>query len=208
VSAPPVRVVVATGNPGKVREIREMLGGLPAEVCSLDGLGPVTFPDEGDEYAPNAAAKALAVAEQLGEIAVADDSGLEVDALDGGPGPLSARYGGPGLDAGGRVAHLLEALAGVPARERGARFVCVAALALPGGACETFRGECEGRILAARRGAGGFGYDPVFELPGGERTMAEVPADEKNRISHRGRAFAALRPRIVAALEAAAKGSG
>lgn len=203
-SRAPVRVVVATGNPGKVREIREILGDLPAEVCSLEGLGPVTFPDEGAEYAPNAAAKALAVAEQLGEIAVADDSGLQVDALDGGPGPLSARYGGPGLDDRGRVAHLLEQLAGVAAGERGARFVCVAALALPDGTCETVRGECEGRILEARRGEGGFGYDPVFELPDGERAMAEVPAEEKNRISHRGRAFAALRPRIVAALEAAA----
>lgn len=195
-----VRVVVATGNAGKVREIRALLGDLEADVCSLEGLGPVEFPDEGAEYAPNAAAKALAVAQQLGEIAVADDSGLEVDALDGAPGPLSARFGGPDLDDRGRVAHLLEALSDVPVAERGARFVCVAALALPGGEVETFRGECPGRILEARHGDGGFGYDPIFELPDRGCSMAEIPAEEKNRISHRGRAIAALRPTLLQAL--------
>jgi XTP/dITP diphosphohydrolase len=190
-------VVVATGNPGKVREIRAILGALPAEVCSLEALGAVDFPDEGDEYAPNARAKALAVATQLGEIAVADDSGLEVDALDGGPGPLSARYGGPGLDDRGRVDHLLSALSGLPESQRAARFVCVAALAMPDGAVETFRGECAGRILVERSGEGGFGYDPVFGLPERGCSMAELSADEKDRISHRGRAFATLRPRLL-----------
>ncbi len=124
--------------------------------------------------------------------ALADDSGLEVDALSGAPGPRSARYGGPGLDDAGRVALLLRELDGVPAGRRGARFVCVAALATPDGECRTARGVCEGRILGAPRGSGGFGYDPVFAPEGGQRSMAELREDEKNALSHRGRAIAAL----------------
>jgi XTP/dITP diphosphohydrolase len=196
VSAVGVAVGLATGNPGKVREFAEILADL-----SLD-LRPVTpdvvFPAEGADYEPNAAAKARTLAEAWGLPALADDSGLEVDALDGAPGPLSARFGGPELDDAGRVAHLLAALGEVPRARRTARFVCVAALAHPDGRVVTRRGECAGRILAAPRGAGGFGYDPVFWVPELGAAMAELPAVEKNRISHRARALAALRPELAA----------
>ena len=117
-----------------------------------------------------------------------------------GPGPRSARYGGEGLDAAGRNARLLAELAGVPAQARGARFFCVAALALPEGSVRTASGECRGEILAAPAGAGGFGYDPIFRPAGFTVAMAELPEAEKNALSHRGRAFAALRPAIEAAL--------
>jgi XTP/dITP diphosphohydrolase len=191
-------LVVATGNPGKVVEIRAILGSLrlPAEeAIVLRALGPdeaVAFPEEGLDYAANAIAKARAVAEQLGMPAVADDSGIEVDALQGAPGPLSARYGGEELDDAGRVAKLLSALAGVAPANRGARFVCVSALATPEGEVSTARGECSGRILDAPRGEGGFGYDPVFAPEGRDESMAQLPEEEKNRISHRGRAFRKL----------------
>lgn len=189
-------IVVATGNRGKLVEIREILAELPIEWRSLAEAGPISLPEEGAEYEANALGKARAAAAATGLPAVGDDSGLEVDALDGGPGPLSARYGGPGLDDAGRVDRLLAALAGVEAGRRGARFVCWAALALPGGGEWTVRGECAGRILEERRGTGGFGYDPVFQVEGGDATMAELPAAEKNRISHRARAFLALADRI------------
>jgi len=195
------RLVVATSNPGKLRELRELLADLPAEVVGLAGLPPVQLPPEGSEYESNAAEKARAVASQLGVLAVADDSGLEVEALCGAPGPHSARYGGPQLDDAGRWERLLQALSQVPAGARGARFVCVAALALPSGEVFTARGECEGRILVEPRGRGGFGYDPVFALPESERSLAELSADEKNRISHRARALRALRPQLLRALE-------
>jgi XTP/dITP diphosphohydrolase len=154
------------------------------------------MPAEGDDYAANARAKALAVARAVGGPALADDSGLEVAALDGRPGPRSARYGGPGLDDAGRVARLLAELAASGSRDRRARFVCVAALALPDGTVETSRGECAGRMLAAPRGRGGFGYDPVFAPEGETRTLAELGEDEKNRLSHRARAVASLEPAL------------
>lgn len=191
------RLVVATSNRGKLEEIRAILGELGAQICSLEGLPAVEFPEEGSDYAGNALGKARAVAEQLGELAVADDSGLEVDALGGAPGPFSARYGGPDLDDAGRVEHLLQELTGTPAERRKARFVCFAALALPGGEGLTARGECPGRILTARRGLAGFGYDPVFQPEHCEQSMAELPVGEKNRLSHRGRAFRALRGDLI-----------
>jgi len=194
------RVVLASGNAGKLREVRELLAALPIELVGLDEVGGVALPEEGDDYAANAAAKALAAARASGQLAIGDDSGLEVDALGGAPGPRSARYGGPGLDDAGRTRALLAALAGVPAERRGARFVCVAALATPGGAVVTVRGECPGRIAAAPRGAAGFGYDPVFEVAPGGPTMAELPAAEKHRVSHRGRALRALEPELRARL--------
>jgi len=185
-------LVVATGNPGKLREIRAILAELPVTLSGLAEHPGVALPEEGDDYARNAAVKAEAVARATGLAAVADDSGLEVDALGGAPGPRSARYGGPGLDDAGRVARLLSALDGRSGDARGARFVCVAALARPGEETRTARGECAGRILEAPRGAGGFGYDPIFEVGAGGRAMAELLEDEKNRISHRARAFRAL----------------
>ncbi|TDJ11090.1 MAG: RdgB/HAM1 family non-canonical purine NTP pyrophosphatase [Deltaproteobacteria bacterium] len=184
--------VVATSNPAKLREIREILSELGVECVGLEGLPPITFPDEGDDYAENAARKARSAAEQFGRVAVADDSGLEVAGLDGGPGPLSARYGGPALDDSGRVAHLLAELGSSSGAARAARFVCVAALASPDGRVVTRRGECRGWIRKEPSGTSGFGYDPIFELESDGRTMAELDDAEKNRISHRARAFRAL----------------
>jgi len=197
VSSPTGELVVATGNAGKLREIREILAELPLRIRGLDEFAPIGFPDEGAEYAPNAIAKAETVARAIGLPALADDSGLEVDALDGAPGPLSARFGGAGLADHERAAHLLEQLREVGEAARSARFVCIAALAVPGRETVTARGECPGRILAAPKGEGGFGYDPVFEVAPGV-AMAELPADRKNAISHRGRALAALRDALVA----------
>jgi XTP/dITP diphosphohydrolase len=199
----PGRIFAATGNPGKLREFRTLLGDLALEVSSLEGQPRVDFPEEGTDYAVNAIEKARAVAEQLGQWALADDSGLEVSALNGAPGPLSARFGGPDLDDAGRVARLLEALDEVPASDRSARFVCVAALVGPSGERTVARGECSGRILAGVRGAGGFGYDPIFQPDGYEESMAELAGAVKDRISHRGRAFAALRSTLVEALSSA-----
>jgi XTP/dITP diphosphohydrolase len=186
------RIVVATSNAGKLREIRAILGEAAAGLCSLEGLASVRFPEEGADYRENAVAKAAAVASQLGEIAVADDSGLEVEALGGRPGPMSARYGGPGLGDAGRVQRLLAELGDLPSEQRGARFVCEAALATPEGLVITARGVCSGRVAEAPRGTAGFGYDPIFRVEGGERVMAELAADEKNAISHRALAFRAL----------------
>jgi len=195
------RLVVATGNAGKVREIEALLTDLPFEVSSLAGLPPVDFPEEGGDYAENAATKARVAAQTLGLPCVADDSGLEVDALGGAPGVYSARYGAPELDDAGRVAHLLAEIERSGASERSARFVCIAAFATPDGRVATRRGVCEGRIIAAPRGEGGFGYDPVFQPEGYDVSMAELPASTKDTISHRGRAFAELRTVIVDLLE-------
>jgi XTP/dITP diphosphohydrolase len=193
VSAPRATLVVATGNPGKLREISALLADLPLTLRSLRDFPGVRLPEEGGDYLENAHAKARAAAEQTGLPALADDSGIEVEGLGGAPGPHSARYGGPDLDDAGRVRHLLRALSGLVGDARRARFVCVAALALPDGSTHVARGECEGRVLEAPRGSGGFGYDPVFwssELHAG---MAELPEARKNEISHRARALRGLR---------------
>ena len=193
-------VVVATGNAGKLIEIRAILGSLPVSLRSLEAFPDVLLPEEGDDYEANAIAKAKAVARDAGRPAVADDSGLEVAGLEGGPGPFSARYGGPGLDDAGRVAHLLAELGEAQGAAREARFVCVAALATPDGVVETAWGECPGRILEKPQGQGGFGYDPVFSSTEAGKVMAELPAATKNAISHRGRAFLALQPAIERAV--------
>lgn len=183
---------MATSNPGKLLEFRALLGELPLSLRILSAFPDVLLPEEGDDYLANAENKAQVTARETGRPAIADDSGLEVDALDGRPGVYSARYGGPDLSDSERVERLLGELRGVAADQRSARFVCVAALALPDGRITTRRGVCEGSILAEARGAGGFGYDPVF-LPEGEKhAMGELAAAVKNRISHRGRAVAEL----------------
>jgi len=193
-------LVVATSNRGKVREIRSILQEFADSLVSLDAFPPMHFPEEGDDYAQNAAVKARTCALATGRLALADDSGLEVEALDGRPGVRSARYGGPGLDDAGRVSRLLEELRGVEGASRRARFVCEAALAHPDGRVEHARGTCEGRILDGPTGQGGFGYDPIFQPEGHAVSMAELSEPDKNRLSHRGRAFLALRERIQAAL--------
>ena len=186
------RVVIATSNHGKVEEILAILEDLAID---FRATGSLEFPDEGDDYAINALAKARAASRQLGAVAIADDSGLEVDALQGAPGPRSARFGGPELDDAGRLGKLLALLQGEPVRA--ARFVCIAALVTPEGVECTARGECHGRILAAPRGTSGFGYDPIFEVDGRGRSMAELEPEEKNRISHRAHAFRALSGRLA-----------
>jgi XTP/dITP diphosphohydrolase len=201
-SAAAREIVVATSNPGKLREFRALLADLPVRVCDLASVPGVTLPEEGDEYAANAAGKALAVALAAGRLALADDSGLEVAALAGAPGPRSARFGGPGLDDAGRVRALLAACAGARGAARAARFVCVAALATPGGDVFTTRGECRGRLLEAPSGGAGFGYDPIFVAEGTQVSFAELPELEKNGLSHRGMALRALAPRLRSALAA------
>ncbi len=186
------QIVVATSNPGKLREIRQILAEAPLLLCALDAYPAVSMPDEGDDYLENARRKAQVVAAATGRSAFGDDSGLEVSGLEGAPGPRSARFGGPGLDDVGRTAALLEAMRGLTGGDRVARFVCVAALASPDGQVWTARGECRGRILTSPRGRGGFGYDPIFQLEGRDAAMAELEESEKNRISHRARAFLAL----------------
>jgi XTP/dITP diphosphohydrolase len=194
-SNPSVRnseAVLATSNPGKLGEIREILSPLPLAIRPLSDFPGVVLPEEGADYEENAIAKAKAAAHFSDRVALADDSGLEVSCLGGAPGPLSARYGGPGLDDAGRVDALLEALANCSGEQRRARFVCIAALATPEGDIVTARGECAGHILDAPRGRSGFGYDPVFLVEGIGRAMAELSGSEKNQISHRASAFGAL----------------
>ena len=194
-------LLLASANPGKLAEFRALLAGLDIALSGLADFPGVELPAEGGDYRENAAAKARSACEGSGLPALADDSGLEVAALGGAPGPHSARYGGPGLDDRARLELLLAELAALPsarraAQAREARFVCVAALALPEGALHLARGECAGEILRAPQGGGGFGYDPVFRPADHNRSMAELPPAEKNRISHRARALAKLRPQL------------
>jgi len=191
-SARHMELVLATSNPGKLGEIREILRDLSLAIRPLSDFPGVILPEEGTNYEENAIAKARAAAQFSERVALADDSGLEVVGLGGAPGPLSARFGGPGLDDARRVDALLDALANCSGEQRRARFVCIAALATPEGELVTARGECGGHILAAPRGRSGFGYDPVFLVEGIGRAMAELPDAEKNRVSHRASAFGAL----------------
>ena len=196
------RLLVATHNEGKVREYADILGDLGIEWLTLDAAGVANdVAETEDTFRGNAVLKATAYAQQTGLLTLADDSGLEVDALGGRPGVLSARYGGPGLSAVDRYQRLLGELRDVPAERRTARFHCVTALAAPDGALlATADGVCEGVIALGPSGDGGFGYDPVFFLPQYGQTMAQLDAGEKNRISHRGRAAAAIAPQIHRAL--------
>jgi XTP/dITP diphosphohydrolase len=182
------RLLIATTNAGKQREYRDLLRELPAEIVFPNDLGiSLEVEEDGATFRENAAKKALALAKVSGLIALADDSGLEVDALGGEPGVRSSRYAGPGADDPRRRAFLLEKLRGVPP-PRKARFVCVIAIAAPGGEVRYAQGECRGEITLAQRGTNGFGYDPVFQPEGLTQTMAELPPEEKNQISHRARA--------------------
>lgn len=185
--APVKRLVLATQNPGKLREFRRLLAGLPLEVVAPADVGlTLDVPEEGDSYTAHSEAKAAAYAAAGRCLALADDSGIEVDALAGRPGVHSARYGGPGLDDAGRTALLLYELEGVPAERRTARYRAVVTIAGCGPA-RSFEATMEGRIATAQRGSGGFGYDPVFEIADG-RTSAELSEEEKDALSHRGKA--------------------
>jgi XTP/dITP diphosphohydrolase len=195
------RLLVATSNPGKVRELAEILAGLPVELVGLRDAGAGTPPEveeTGDTFMDNALIKARAYAAWSGLAAVADDSGLEVDALDGRPGVRSARYAGEHAGDQENLDLLLAELDGVPDEKRTGRFRCAAVLSAPGAGEWTAEAAWDGHILTAPRGAGGFGYDPVFLPDGWELTSAEVDAETKNAASHRFRAFSALRPGIEA----------
>ncbi|MBN2085872.1 MAG: RdgB/HAM1 family non-canonical purine NTP pyrophosphatase [Anaerolineales bacterium] len=188
------RLLIATTNPGKQREYRALLRDVPAEIVFPDELGiMLEVEEDGATFRENAVKKARALMRASGLISLADDSGLEVDALGGEPGVRSARYAGPGADDPKRRAFLLGKLLGVPAPRR-ARFVCVIAIAAPDGAVEYAEGECRGEITFGERGTNGFGYDPIFQLEGRAVTMAEIPPGEKNELSHRARAARAAVP--------------
>jgi XTP/dITP diphosphohydrolase len=208
------KLLLASANRGKLRELRAILEGLPVELVGLDDAGagePPEVEETGDTFLENALLKARVYADWSGLAAVADDSGLEVDALGGAPGVRSARYAGQGAGDQANLDKLLAELTGVPPERRTARFRCTAVLVDPGwgsgglkpGSPEG-RGEWhaeaawEGRLLDAPRGTGGFGYDPVFVPDGWDRTSAEVDQATKDAASHRGKAFRALRPAIEA----------
>ena len=192
------KLLVGTNNPGKIGEYEELLTDLPATL-------EITFParaglameveESGESFEENARIKALAYSQASGLVSLADDSGLEVDALGGAPGVHSARYVGPGATDVDRYRKLLDALDGVPEGQRSARFRCVVAIALPDGTVHTADGTCEGEIGFTPRGEHGFGYDPVFVVKGyAGQTMAELPPEVKNEISHRARALNAIQP--------------
>jgi XTP/dITP diphosphohydrolase len=194
-------LLLASANQGKLRELRTILEGLPVELVGLAeaGLGePSEVEETGDTFLENALIKARAYAEWAGMAAVADDSGLEVDALGGAPGVRSARYAGPGASDQANLDKLLAALDGVPPERRTARFRCAAVLVDPEVGEWHAEAAWDGRILDTPRGSGGFGYDPVFLPDGWDRTSAEVDQATKDAASHRGKAFRALRPAIEA----------
>ena len=183
-----MRFVLATHNPGKLREMGEILKDFGIEVVCPRDLGLTRDVEEtGTTFAENAMLKAKAICKAAGLPAIADDSGLCVDALGGAPGVYSARYGGEGLDDKGRYMLLLSSLRGAPTRA--AHFACAVACAFPNGDTLTAEGRCDGSIAYAPLGEGGFGYDPVFLLPGTGKTFGQLTQEEKSAVSHRGRAL-------------------
>jgi len=183
------KLLLATSNQAKVREYKSLLQSLPWELVTPVEQGITTRVSEvGDSLEENARLKATLLAAESQLLALADDSGLEVDALGGEPGRLSARYAGEGASDRDRVSYLLSRLKGVPWQKRSARFRCVIAIAIPDGEVEFCSGECRGVITFEPRGEQGFGYDPIFYLPELDKTMAELPLEVKNQVSHRGQA--------------------
>jgi XTP/dITP diphosphohydrolase len=195
----PQRLAIASKNPHKLRELGRICADWPVEWITVE-THPGPWPDveePHDTYLDNAAEKARAVASALRIAAVADDSGLEVDGLGGGPGPRSARFAGEDASDEENLAELISVVEGIPTAERRARYVCFAVMAAPDGRTLHASGVCTGTLVTERRGERGFGYDPIFvpdKTPG--RTMAELPDAEKDRISHRGHAFRALRRQL------------
>jgi XTP/dITP diphosphohydrolase len=188
------KLLLATNNKGKAREYKSLLSGIPFELVTPAEVGISTEVEEtGKTFEENAKLKATALAAESQLLTLADDSGLEVDALGGEPGTLSARYAGENASDSDRVNYLLSKMQGVPQEKRQARFKCVIAIATPDGKVELCSGECDGFIALRPKGNKGFGYDPIFYLPELGKTMAELPPEEKNRISHRARAAAKAR---------------
>lgn len=197
------KLVIATRNEGKTVEIARLLTGLSCEVISLQqfkNMAPVE--EDSPTFAGNAVKKATAVARFTGELALADDSGLEVEALNGKPGVLSARFAGPGAGDEANNRLLLKMLREVPAEKRGAVFKCAVAIVFPGGATYTVEEACKGRISETLRGDGGFGYDPLFIFEESGLTFAEMDLESKNRVSHRGKAMRGARHLLEQLLDA------
>ncbi|MDA3903549.1 MAG: XTP/dITP diphosphatase [Desulfuromusa sp.] len=193
-----MKLLVATGNPGKLKEIRSLLDASPLEIIGLDQLtDPPEVIEDGSTFADNARKKAQAMAQFSGYLTLADDSGLVVAALAGAPGVHSARYAGKQGDDAANNGKLLAVMASVEDEKRQAAFHCVMALAWPDGRCETYAGQVSGLIMRAERGTGGFGYDPLFMVPEYGKTMAELPLEIKNRISHRGMALRKVIPVLI-----------
>lgn len=193
------RIVFATGNEGKLREIKEILGDLKLEIVSMKDAGIQTEIEEnGSTYEENALIKARVVAAlaEAGDIVMADDSGLEIDYLNREPGIYSARYLGEDTSYRIKNQNLIERLTGVPDEKRTARFVCAIAAVLPDGRELTSRGVIEGRIGYEEKGTGGFGYDPIFQVPELGKSTAELTEDEKNAVSHRGRALRGMKEEL------------
>ncbi len=187
-------IVIATANPGKLREIKAALQGMAIEIVSLTDLSPVPLLEEdGRTFRENALKKARVVAKHTGRLTIADDSGLEVDRLQGMPGVRSARFAGEGASDAENNLKLLQLLKDVSSSQRGATFRCVIAVVSPQGKEAWVEGICRGVIGDTERGREGFGYDPLFLLPELGKTLAELPLEIKNKVSHRGRALAALK---------------
>jgi XTP/dITP diphosphohydrolase len=195
----PARIAIASRNTHKLREIGRICADWPVEWLTVENHeGPWPDVEEtGSTYLENALLKARAGAAALGEPALADDSGIEVDALGGRPGPRSARFAGESATDERNLDELIRALKGVPGPGRTARYRCIAALALPEGRELHAEGTCEGTLVSKRRGTGGFGYDPIFVPAGWDRTFAELTDEQKDRISHRGPALRALREAVA-----------
>ncbi|MGH2402999.1 MAG: RdgB/HAM1 family non-canonical purine NTP pyrophosphatase [bacterium] len=188
-------IVLATRNPGKARELRALLAGLRGDVRLLDDFPDMPIlPESGETFETNAVAKAATVVRLTGCAALADDSGIEIDALGGAPGVHSATFLGPAATDADRNTWVLDRLRGIPEELRTARYRAVVAVATPDGTVRAFEGTCEGHIADEPRGHEGFGYDPIFVIPAKGQTMAELPPEIKNRISHRARALEAARP--------------
>lgn len=188
------KIIFATSNAGKMREIREILKDLNVEILSMKEAGiDVDIVEDGKTFEENALIKARTIRNLTGLIVLADDSGLEVDALNKEPGIYSARYMGEDTPYDLKNANIIERLSGLKGEERSARFVCVIAAAFPDGTEETRRGTIEGQIAYAPAGENGFGYDPVFYVPEYKCTTAQLPSEQKNEISHRGKALRAMK---------------
>ncbi|MHA6259387.1 XTP/dITP diphosphatase [Sporosarcina sp. CAU 1771] len=190
-------VLIATNNKGKVKDFETLFLPLGIRVLSLNDIEEAIDVEEtGDTFEANAILKAEVVADMLGIVVIADDSGLEIDALHGAPGVYSARFAGPKKNDEDNIDKVLAEMSEVPQNERTARFRCVLAIAGPGRTTETFSGSCDGQIIHERRGANGFGYDPIFFVPQKGCTMAELSSEEKSELSHRGAALSKLQEKL------------